>query len=544
MTDTATYRVKLSGLQDAPDKESFDSVLVQLALEALGEARTTLMMHYRFLDTALWHIPFKPAYLQGALATDGSAIYFDPMLTVSRYSENPLTLSRDLLHVLLHCIFRHPFDKQHQNTLAWHCACDVAIEAIAVEMADTTLTCDDDVLKSSIAATILDIIGALTPIKLYRVFNENDYTVFKTLHEKFNMPIDDIIRLFVRDSHQFWPEWVDDSKNDNDYDELPDDIEHECSSDCDAESSTEGGKGGENEQDKQDDDIRPIDNDNENQLEASDSETPSMELEKENSEKNDDTLEYIQKEESDEELSWEEIAKRVEMDLQSFAQSIGDTAGALLVNLAIANRPTVDYRDFLRNFATFGEDLRINDDEFDYVYYTYGLSLYENMPLVEPLEYVESERIREFAIAIDTSGSCAGDLVQKFITRTYEILKESETFGNDVNIHIIQCDARIQTDTKIESIADLEKYSESMTIRGYGGTDFRPVFEYIDELIEQEEFTNLRGLIYFTDGMGLFPKKAPDYDTAFVFVDDSGEQRFVPPWAMKVILDSEKIEML
>ena len=543
MKDNSTYRIKLSGSNAGPGKEDFDPVLVQLALEALSEARTTLMMHYRFLDTALWHIPFKPARLREALATDGRAIYFDPTLAVARYADNPLTLSRDLLHVLLHCIFRHPFDKQHQNTIAWHAACDIAIEAIAVEMADTTLTASKDVLKSSIAASLLDTIGALTPVKLYRIFNENNHAIFKSLRDKFDMPIADIVSLFVRDSHEYWPEWVDDSKRDDEYENAPDDIENESSSNPDTDAASNGGSG-DDSADMKENDIRPIDDDDENQLEASDSETPSMELDKQDREDDENTLEYMQKEESDEELSWEEIAKRVEMDLQSFAQSIGDTAGALLVNLSIANRPTVDYRDFLRNFATFGEDLRINDDEFDYVYYMYGLSLYENMPLVEPLEYVESERIREFAIAIDTSGSCAGDLVQKFITRTYEILKESETFGNDVNIHIIQCDARIQTDTKIESVADLEKYSESMTIRGYGGTDFRPVFDYIDELIEQEEFTNLRGLIYFTDGMGLFPKKAPDYDTAFVFVDDNGEQRYVPPWAMKVILDSEKIEML
>ena len=30
--------------------------------------------------------------------------------------------------------------------------------------------------------------------------------------------------------------------------------------------------------------------------------------------------------------------------------------------------------------------MKINDDEFDYIFYTYGLKLYEKMPLIEPLE--------------------------------------------------------------------------------------------------------------------------------------------------------------
>ena len=37
------------------------------------------------------------------------------------------------------------------------------------------------------------------------------------------------------------------------------------------------------------------------------------------------------------------------------------------------------------------------------------------MPLIEPLEYKEVKRIKEFVIAIDTSGSVSGELVQKFI---------------------------------------------------------------------------------------------------------------------------------
>ena len=39
---------------------------------------------------------------------------------------------------------------------------------------------------------------------------------------------------------------------------------------------------------------------------------------------------------------------------------------------------------------------------------------YGNVPLVEPLEYRDDKRIREFVIAIDTSGSVQGDIVQSF----------------------------------------------------------------------------------------------------------------------------------
>ena len=80
-----------------------------------------------------------------------------------------------------------------------------------------------------------------------------------------------------------------------------------------------------------------------------------------------------------------------------------------------------------------------------------------------------------------------------------------------------------------------------MEIHGMGGTDFRPVFDLIDRLEENKEFSNLKGLVYFTDGYGVFPNRKPNYETAFVFIDDNYGQPEVPPWAIKLILQSEEI---
>ena len=55
------------------------------------------------------------------------------------------------------------------------------------------------------------------------------------------------------------------------------------------------------------------------------------------------------------------------------------------------------------------------------------------------------------------------------------------------------------------------------------------------------EFVNLKGLIYFTDGYGEFPAKKPDYDTAFVFVDDDYNNPDVPTWAIKLVLQRDEI---
>ena len=114
-------------------------------------------------------------------------------------------------------------------------------------------------------------------------------------------------------------------------------------------------------------------------------------------------------------------------------------------------------------------------------------------------------------------------------------------FFSKVNIHIIQCDTVIQEDKKITNQDEFDDYLKHMQLKGFGGTDFRPVFQYVDKLIQEKEFTNLKGMLYFTDGYGVFPEREPDYKTAFVFLDDDYNNYNVPVWAIRVILTTDDI---
>ena len=131
--------------------------------------------------------------------------------------------------------------------------------------------------------------------------------------------------------------------------------------------------------------------------------------------------------------------------------------------------------------------------------------------------------------------------MQTFIQKTYNILKSTESFFSKINLHIIQCDADVQEDIKITSQEDFDNYLKNMQIKGLGGTDFRPVFSYVNSLLAAGEFSNLKGLIYFTDGYGTFPERMPDYETAFVFIDDEYNNPAVPPWAIKLVLQRDEI---
>ena len=239
---------------------------------------------------------------------------------------------------------------------------------------------------------------------------------------------------------------------------------------------------------------------------------------------------------------WGEINDGIETDLETFSQEAGERDGDFLEQIKTENRSRYDYREFLRKFAVFHEELAVDDDSFDYNFYTYGLRLYGNMPLIEPLESKEVKKIEEFVIVIDTSMSCSGELVRKFLEETYGVLSESESFFTKINVHIIQCDEKVHTDKRITSRKEMKDYMEHLELYGDGGTDFRPAFEWVDKLLEQHEFHNLKGMIYFTDGFGIYPKKMPPYKTAFVFMQDNYRDVDVPVWAMKLILDEDDFE--
>ena len=239
---------------------------------------------------------------------------------------------------------------------------------------------------------------------------------------------------------------------------------------------------------------------------------------------------------------WGDISEGIETDLETFSREAGAQDGDFLDQLKVENRERYDYREFLRKFAVFREELTVYPDSFDYNFYTYGLSLYGNMPLIEPLETREVKKVSEFVIVIDTSMSCSGELVRKFLEETYGVLSESESFFTKINVHIIQCDEKVHTDKRITSRKEMKDYMEHLELYGDGGTDFRPAFEWVDKLLEQHEFHNLKGMIYFTDGFGIYPKKMPPYKTAFVFMQDNYRDVDVPVWAMKLILDEDDFE--
>ncbi|NBH76902.1 hypothetical protein D3Z52_01625 [Clostridiaceae bacterium] len=236
---------------------------------------------------------------------------------------------------------------------------------------------------------------------------------------------------------------------------------------------------------------------------------------------------------------WQSLAEKAQTGMETVLAGQAAGGEAVLEQLRVAAREGVDYRAFLRRFAAPREVMAVDGDAFDYGFYAYGLQIYGNMPLVEPPETKEDRRIEDFVVAVDTSMSTSGELVRQFLACTYAVLRSTETFARRVHIRIMQCDDHLRSDTVIHDNDDLREYMERFTLAGGSATDFRPVFDRVRELQAMGELAKLRGLVYFTDGMGIYPEKRPPYETAFVLLEEPPLSVRVPPWAVRLVLGED-----
>ena len=147
--------------------------------------------------------------------------------------------------------------------------------------------------------------------------------------------------------------------------------------------------------------------------------------------------------------------------------------------------------------------------------------------------------MEELAIVIDTSASCSRGMTSWFLRAVHDILLRERLFFERFRLHILQCDCEVQQDTRLTTLAELTDWLRTMTLHGGGGTDFRPAFRYVDGLVERGEFAHLPGLLYFTDGYGVFPDVPPAYRAVFVMLRYRYDDIDLPAWAEKLILEAE-----
>ncbi len=497
-----------------------------LALDALELVRNELLVNLRFMSAAFARL--APLPVPGAtLATDGAHLRFDPTVWARSYADDAARTARAYLHVVLHNVFLHLYPGAGIEPDLWDIACDMVVESVIDQLdLPATRTAQAAASRPELERMAADA-GLMTAERVYAA-----------LRERRNAGADDaeladLAARFYVDDHRPWHAVTIAEGDAHAPGEAAEATEGEGHRSTPAVEAGTSGTDMDLPEDAADAPYshashRAMNPADITQKQAPENAKPAV------GERFADTVQLDRSREQ-----WENAALEMGIQLDAYARLWGIEGSNLAMNLRKVTREKHDYRAFLRKFARMGEQIRVNDDEFDYVFYCYGLSRYGNLPLVEPVEFAEEKRIRDFVIAIDTSASTKDGLVRRFIERTYSILADETSFFSRMNVLIIQCDAAIVDVARIESLRDLEAYLDDLQIKGLGGTDFRPVFNYVDDALVRGELDDLGGLIYFTDGQGTYPAHRPAYETAFVFLDsdDAAASAPVPPWAMKVVLD-------
>lgn len=432
-------------------QQEHDLAVIDLALDILAQARNELYLNMRYLDVSLSSLRPVPDGSCMPFGCDGEFLFFSAEGLCQLYKATGRTyLAHAYLHMIMHCLFCHPFPKKEVDENLWNLAADITTEYILDGLYQKCIHLPASSLRRSYFARLRAEKKTVTVQRIYRqlLMEKPDEIMLMRLAREFQF-----------DDHSKWLYAPDNPKN------------------------------------------------------------------------------------SQMRKKWEEASDRMETEMEIFGKEPSGGDGMTLTEqVEFQNRKKYDFHEFLRKFSVLREEMSVDPDSFDYIFYSYGLEHYHNMPLIEPLETRETRKIEEFVIVIDTSMSCKGDLILRFLEETYDVLSESDSFFRKVKVHIIQCDEKVQEDVVIRNNEEMKQYLQRFTVKGFGGTDFRPAFAYVNDLVSMGHFTKLKGLIYFTDGYGVFPVRRPIYDTAFIFMKDDYRDVDVPLWACKLILDPEELE--
>lgn len=123
--------------------------------------------------------------------------------------------------------------------------------------------------------------------------------------------------------------------------------------------------------------------------------------------------------------------------------------------------------------------------------------------------------------AIDTSGSISDEELREFVSELDALKAQIRA-----RVTLVACDNKLAENGPWE-YEPWDAMEVPPDIEGGGGTDFRPVFDWVET-----ENMNPNLLVYFTDAEGDFPKLAPNYPVVWL-VKGKGNV----PWGERVQLN-------
>ena len=422
-----------------------------VADEILSGCVKNLSSEFIYLAYPLGRLNCQSKEFNDFTYTNGRGGYFSPRKVCEKTANGKINeVKTEILHMLLHCLFLHPFKKRSvpYSSVAYDITVGFLLDELEFPFGDRNAK----IKRKSVYKSIFEQFGGV-----------NDNATVAYLQTLTRDEIDGLKTIFTVCDHSAWEK---------------------------DEQSQENGNGEMN-------------------------------------------LSVGEDLETDEQVAegWASVARNL-------IPQIGKLNPSLKRILSVAVGGDGDYKAFLRSFIRKAERIKPSEEEFDYIYYCLGLNLYKNTPLIENLEYSDTRDFSEIAIAIDTSGSTDGEPIKRLLGEVFSVIKSMETGSKRYKIRIIQCDLKIQKEDVVNGSEEFAELMKAFRIEGGGGTDFRPVFERLIEVKKKGE--KVEGLIYFTDGKGIYPTETPPFKTCFVILNDNEDVK-VPHFAYKIKVEEGTI---
>jgi predicted metal-dependent peptidase len=439
----------------------------------LTAARAKLILDKPFLGALVLRLPMAAADSNwcATTATDARKFYYNP-----EYIDS-LSMSQTqfmLAHEALHCALSHFARRQHRVQHRWDLACDFAINPLLL----------DDGLTPPPNCNVMPQYLGMTAEEIYPLIDENDDTETVDQH------------LFDQDNES----------GGGQQGQAPDKPDN-------AQSTP--GKGGENSQ-REDDRDRggetPQDRQsqqNEGQgakpIEADGQRSDPEQREGDEEGRGAPTPPPLSADERQNlEVQWQQrLAGAAQQAMQ--AGKMGGTMARLVDHLL---QPQLPWRMLLARYMT-----SMARDDFSYM----RPSRREGDAILPSLK---SSQV-EIVVAVDTSGSVRAGEMDEFLSEVSALKGQIRA-----RVTLLACDTNLAEGAPW-IFEPWEEFKCPAKITGGGGTDFRPVFKWLDETGQTPEL-----LVYFTDAQGQFPALEPNYPVIWLV-----KGRDTVPWGQRIQLN-------
>jgi predicted metal-dependent peptidase len=442
---------------------------VQSVETKLAAARTKLILDKPFLGALVLRLPMKAANKEWCptVATDARAFYYN-----TEYIEE-LTLDQTqfmLAHEALHCALCHFARRGHRIKHRWDLACDFAINPLLIE----------EGLKPPPDALWMDEYKGMTAEEIYPLIEDDDE--METLDQ----------HMYDSDSEGGGSGDSDGGSGDSGPQtsgESPPpqgEPQDEESGSGNRQELDENERGGSTPSEQQDEAVGETDN----PVPGEQDEAPPPPLTPDEKE----TLG----------VQWQQrMAGAAQQAMQ--AGKFGGTIARLIDHLL---QPQLPWRMILSRYLSM-----LARDDFSYMRPSRreGDAIYPSL----------RSAMVDVVVAVDTSGSIKEKEINEFISEIDAIKGQIRA-----RITLLPCDASIGEGAPWH-YEPWEEFKMPEKLHGGGGTDFRPVFEWVDREGIQPEL-----LIYFTDAEGPFPKEPPSYPVVWLI-----KGRELVPWGERVQLN-------